>query len=227
MKDAVNQAVGATYRDPSTGQMFDVVQDNRIKVASAYLKTVIDALDRQGICAAYDGEEMNVRDGGGYNENYDIITADGGVWVNYNVTCRPALPVPAPTPAPPVRDADCRTLPPSAFTFCVRENSTYDHDVYDAQDLLQAEDRARATPQIFDFDQRFTSSVPYGYRIVNEQLYTSEMLRKLKAKGFCAIYDGDEFVVKRNGVYSEHFDMTRSDGYAIRLYNSTCRDAAF
>lgn len=227
VKGAVDQAVGAGYRDPHTGETFDVVRDNRIQVASAYLKTVIDALDREGLCAAWDGEEVNVRDGGGYNENYDIITADGRVWVNYNVTCRPALPLPAPTPQAPVRDPDCRGIPPSSFTFCVKETSSYDGDVYDAQDLLQAEDRARATPQVFDFGDRFSSSVPYGYKIANEPLYVSEMLKKLKAKGFCAIHDGEEFVVKRNGVYSEHFDMTRADQYAIRLYNSTCRDAAF
>ncbi len=227
MRDAVNQAVGATYRDPHTGETFDVVQGNKIQVASAYLKTVSDALDRQGICAVYDGEEMNVRDGGGYTENYDIITADGRSWLNYSVTCNPAQALPTLPPVPPVRDPECRNLPPSALTFCVKDSAAYDGEVWDAQDLLIDEDRARATPQIFNFNDRFSSGAPYGYKIINEQLYISEMLKKIKAKGYCAIYDGDEFVVKKNNVSSEHFDMIKSDLYALRTYNSTCRDAAF
>jgi hypothetical protein len=227
MRDAVNLAVGSTYRDPQTGETFDVVRGNKIQVAGAYLKIIADTLDRQGICAVYDGEEMNVRDGGGYNENYDIISADGGWWVNYNVTCSPAQSIPPLPPTPPVRDAECRNLPPSALTFCVKDSSTYDGDVWDAQDILIAEDRARATPQVFNFNDRFSSGAPYGYKIINEQLYISELLKKIKAKGYCAFYDGDEFVVKRNNVASEHFDMIKSDLYALRVHNSTCRDAAF
>lgn len=228
VKDAVNSTIGATYRDPQTNATFEIVQGNgRIQVASAYLKTVADALDRQGVCAVYDGEEIWVSDGGGYNEHYDIITAEGFSWTNYAVTCRPALPMPRLPPAPPVRDPDCRNLPPSAFTFCTRDSSAYEGDAWDAQDLVIAEDRARPMPQIFNFNQRFNSSTEYGYRIVDEPLYISEILKKLKGKGFCAIYDGDEFLVKRNNVFSDHFDMIRADGFAIRTYASTCRDAAF
>lgn len=228
VKDAVNLAAGSSYRDPNTGEVFDILQsNNKIVVASAYLKTVTDALDRQGLCAVFDGEEISVRDGGGYNENYDIITAEGFSWVNYIVTCNPALPIPALPPAPPARDPDCRNLPPSAFTFCARDSSAYDGDVFDAQDIVIAEDRARAAPQVFNFDRRFNSSTTYGYLIVNEPLYISQMLAKLKAKGLCAIYDGDEFVVKRNNVFSEHLDMIRADMFAIRNHVSTCRDAAF
>jgi len=227
VKDAVNATYGAPYRDPFTGASFEIVDgSNRIKVASAYLKAVTDALDRQGICALYDGEEIWVSDGGGFNEHYDIITAEGFSWVSYSVTCSPAVPMPALRPAPPARDPDCRSLPPSEPTFCTHEpSSTYDGDVWDAQDQLVAEDRARATRQIFNFNERFNDV--YGYRIVDEPLYISELLKKIKAKGFCTIYDGDEFLVKRNNVFTEHMDMIRSDGFAIRNYISTCRDAAF
>lgn len=228
VKDAVDVALGSTYHDPLSGQTFDVVFANgRIQVASAYLKIVSDALDRQGLCAAFDGEELLVREHNVSNENYDIITSDGRWWVNYVATCSPALPVPGPTPVPPQQDPDCR-LPPSAATVCARQDSVYDGDVFAAQDALLEEDRARATPRIFNFNQRFSTEVSYGYLIIDEELYTSEMLKKLKARSFCAYFDGGEFVVKRStNVFSEHFDMTRADGYAIRLYNSTCRDAGF
>lgn len=33
--------------------------------------------------------------------------------------------------------------------------------------------------------------------------------------------------MKRNNVFSEHYDMIRSDLFAIRNHISTCRDAAF
>jgi hypothetical protein len=116
-------------------------------------------------------------------------------------------------------------MPQSASTFCTKPPSLYDGDVYDAQDIVIAEDRARATPQIFNFSDHIGQ--PYGFKIINEPMYIAEMLKKLKAKGFCAIYDGDEFEVKRNNVFTEHFDMTKSDLFAIRSFNSTCRDAAF
>jgi len=229
VRAAVDATYGAPYRDPTTGQSFEIVQgDGRINVASAYLKSVADALDRQGICSVFDGEEIWVSDGGGYNEHYDIITHDGFSWVNYAVTCSPALPMPRLPPTPPVRDPECRSLPASAPTFCTRASgSAYDFLVWDAQDKLIAEDRARPTPQIFNFSQRFGAGADYGYMIVNLDLYIQGILTKIRANGLCAMYDGDEFLVKRNNVFSEHMDMIRADGFAIRNHISTCRDAAF
>jgi hypothetical protein len=224
---AVDATYGATYRDPSTNQSFEIVQgDGRINVAGAYLKAVADALDRQGICAVFDGEEIWVSDGGGYNEHYDIITADGFSWVNYAVTCNPALPMPRLPPPAPVRDPECRSLPASALTFCSRPSSVYDGDVWDAQDQLIAEDRARPTPQIFNFNVKL-GGLDYGYLIADQDRYIAGLLTKIRAKGLCAMFDGTEFLVKRNNVFSEHMDMTRADGFAIRNHISTCRDAAF
>jgi hypothetical protein len=227
VKDAVDLAASSTYRDPISGQVFEVVSgDGRIQVASAYIKIVNEALDRRGLCSAFDGEEIRVREHNFWNENYDIITSDGRSWVNYVVTCAPALPVPQPAPVPPQQDPTC-PLPPSASIVCARQEAVYDGDIFAAQDAVIEEDRARATPRIFNFGDRFSGQVPYGYRIIDEPLYTTEMLKKLKARGYCAFFDGGEFVVKRTNVFSEHYDMTRADGYAIRLYGSTCRDAGF
>jgi hypothetical protein len=50
-----------------------VVQDGRILAVGEYVRIVVEALDRQGICAAYDGEEIYVPDGGGFNENYPRV----------------------------------------------------------------------------------------------------------------------------------------------------------
>jgi hypothetical protein len=227
VRTAVNATYGATYRDPVTGQTFEIVQGNgKILVASAYLKSVSDALDRQGVCAVYDGEEMWVSDGGGYNEHYDLITADGYSWVNYAVTCNPAVPMPPLPGTAPVRDPQCRNLPASATIFCSRDSSAYDGDVWDAQDQLIAEDRARPTSQVFDFNVKL-GGTEYGYLIKDMDRYIADLLTKIRAKGMCAMFDGTEFLLKRNNVFSEHMDMTRADGFAIRNHISTCRDSAF
>jgi hypothetical protein len=226
VREAVNATIGAPYRDPITGATYEIVQgDGRIIVASAYLKSIADALDRQGICSVYDGEEIWVSDGGGYNEHFDIITAEGFSYVNYAVTCSPALPMPRlPGPAP-VRDPECRTIPASQTIFCSKPPSSYDGDVWDAQDQLIAEDRARATPQIFNFNVRLPNT-DYGYLIINIDRYITDLTTKIRTKGMCITFDG-EFVVKRNNVFSEHMDMIRADGFAIRNHISTCRDSAF
>jgi hypothetical protein len=227
MTDALTLARSAQYRDPYTGNVYDVVDGNgQIRVAGVYLKTVVDSLDRRGICAVFDGEEINARDGGGYNENWDIITAGGGSWMSYSVTCAPAQPLPPLPPTPIVKDPTC-SIPPSASTFCVKQSPAYDFEIYDAQDQVIADDRARPKPLVFDFNDSFSKPLPYAYKIINDQMYVSEILKKLKAKGMCAIYDGDEFQIKRNNVLSENYDLTRADNYAIRSYSVTCRDSAF
>jgi hypothetical protein len=227
VQDAVNGSIGAPYRDPDTGETIEMVDGNRkILVPSAYIKRVSDTLDAAGLCALYDGEEMYVNDGGGYNEHFDIVTQDGRSWISYNATCNPALPFPPLPSTPPQQDPDCRLAPSRAF-FCFKDSSAYDNDVFGALDDLIAEDRARATPMIFDFRDRL-AGVPDGWKIINEALYVSETLKKMKARGLCAIFDGDEFSVKRRtNTFSEDFDLIKAEGFSIRLYNATCRDAEF
>lgn len=228
VKDAVDVARTSTYRDPISGRSFDVVDNkSQILAARAYIQLIVDQLDAQGVCAVFDGEEISVRNSASDNENFDVITADGKTWVNYVVTCTPALPLPTPPPVPTVkRDPSC-PLPASASYFCVRQDPELDFEVYGAQDDLIAEDRARPTPQIFDFRDRI-SGTDYGYRLINENLYHSELLKKLKGRGLCALFDGEEFNVKRGtNVYSENYDVTRQDGFAIRIYGASCRDASF
>jgi len=227
VRGAQDAALASFYRDPDTGQTIPVADGTKLLVPSAYLKSIVDALDAKGICAVYDGEEMNVRNGTGYNENYDLITSDGHGWVNYAVTCSPALPLPSIQPPPTVkRDPDC-PLAASRALFCFRDEAQYDGDVYGALDDLIAEDRALAQPQIFDFSAP-VGGADYTWRIINDSLYVSGMLRKLKARGFCAAYDGDEFNVKRGtNTFSENYDLTKAEGWSIRVYNATCREADF
>jgi hypothetical protein len=229
VRDAVDRARGSVYVDPGSGVATPMVDANlEIKAARAYVETIIEALDEQGLCAIFDGEEIQVRDTGADNENYDVITSRGASWINYVTTCNPALPMPEP-PATPAdkRDALC-DLQPSAAYFCVKLTAQLDGPVYAAQDALVAEDRARPQPQIFKFDDKL-GGTEYGYLIVNFPGYVSGMIEKLREHGLCAAYDGEEFNVKQanSNLFSENYDMNRFDGYAIRLYNATCRDADF
>lgn len=229
VKGAVERARGAVFVDPDSGQSTSVVDGNlEIQAARAYVQTIIDTLDEQGLCAVYDGEEVQVRDTGADNENYDVITSKGGSWINYVTTCSPALPIPEPPMLPTEsRDPFC-PLPPSSAYFCVKQTAQLDGPVYAAQDALIAEDRARPTPQIFKFDDKL-GGIDYGFLVINFPGYVEGMIEKMRERGLCAAYDGEEFNVKRtdSNLFSENYDMYRFDGYSIRLYNATCRDADF
>jgi hypothetical protein len=59
----------------------------------AYTKGVVANLLAMGLCARWDGEEINVKNTNDWSENYDILTADNYVRKgegSYRVTCYPA-----------------------------------------------------------------------------------------------------------------------------------------
>lgn len=224
--DAVNAAQNATVVDPDSKESYALIQGGVIQSPNAYLKLITDALDRQGLCAVYDGEELNVRNTAGFNEHFDVITSSGGSWIKYMSTCTPALPVPAIT-APPVRDAECR-LAPSRDSFCERVSPVYNSDVDVALDELIAQDRALAKPLIFDFNDR-GPGLATGWKVTNVPLYFSELQKKLRARGLCSAVEGDDelWIKKGSNRFSEHWDLLKAEGYSLRLLAATCRDAAF
>jgi hypothetical protein len=228
LEAAVERARGATYDDPGSGQTVDMVAgDGLVIAARAYIQFIIDELDAEGMCGVFDGEEIQIRDTGADNENFDVITSSGFAWSNYVVTCAPALPIPSPPPTPAATsDPNC-ALPPSLPFLCVRQTAALDGEVYAAQDALIARDQAESTAKIFDFRDRIGGTT-YGYRIIDDQAYIAGMLEELRGRGLCANFDGEEFNVKQGtNIFSENYDMTKQDGFAIRIYNATCRDASF
>lgn len=224
--DAVSAAQNATAVDPDSREVYAVVSNGQIQSPNAYLKLIVDALDRQGLCAAYDGEELNVRTSSGYNELFDVITGTGGSWTKYMSTCTPATPIPA-MAAPPNLDPECR-LAPSKDTYCDRASPQYEADVFGALDELIAQDQRLATPVIFNFSSR-APGTDNGWLVANVPLYFSEMRRKLRTRGYCSLYSGDDEVLIKRGTnrFSEHWDLLRGEGYSLRLLAATCRDAAF
>ncbi len=226
VSDAVSAAQNATVVDPDSKESYVLVQNGIIQSPNTYLKMIIDNLDRQGLCAVYDGEELTVRNSNGFTELFDIITSNGGSWIKYMSTCSPATPLPA-IVTPPVQDPECK-LPPSKDTYCNRSGSMYGGDVSDTLDELIAQERQLANPLIFDFGDRL-GGVDNGWKITNVALYFSELRKKLRAKGFCSIYNGDDelFIKKGTNRLSEHWDLLKAEGYSIRLLGAACHDAAF
>ena len=222
----MSAAQGAVVVDPDSKETFALVQNGRIQSPNAYLKMIADTLDRQGLCAVYDGEEFNVRTSNAYNEQFDVITSDGGSWIKYMSTCSPATPIP-PIVTPPVQDPDCK-LAPSKEAYCDRPAPIYDGDVYASLDELIAQDQKLASPLIFDFGSR-APGTDNGWKVANVPLYFSEMRKKLRTRGYCSIYTGDDEVWIKKGTnrFSEHWDLLRAEGYSLRLLSSVCHDAAF
>ena len=224
--DAVSAAQGATVVDPDSKETYALVQNGRIQSPNAYLKLIVDTLDRQGLCAVYDGEELNVRNSSGYNEQFDVITSSGGSWIKYMSTCTPAVPLPA-IVTPPVQDPECK-LAPSKESYCARLAPIYEGDMFDALDELIAQDRQLATPLIFNLSDH-APGVPNGWKVTNVPLYFSELRRKLRVKGYCSVYNGEDELLIKKGTnrFSEHWDLLKAEGYSLRLLGAVCRDAAF
>jgi hypothetical protein len=65
----------------------------KVKNPDAYTKGIVANLLAVGLCARWDGEEINVKNTNDWSENYDILLADNHVWLGagtYRVTCYPA-----------------------------------------------------------------------------------------------------------------------------------------
>lgn len=206
--DLSNQAGAGGYRVRSTG---------------AYYVGVIKNLDQAGLCAGFDGEELQVKNSNDYNDQYHILTSAGYARRgsgSYRVTCYPAA---FPTPPPPFAPSNGCTLPPSRELACGREDSRFLGHVDAAID-----DVAQAHPEHFDFKD-FQQGTPW-YKVTNVDGYVDGMIDAMKKKGYCARWDGEELVVKTSNELSEHYDILTGTNYIRRgggSYRASCYPAAF
>ena len=220
--DEVNDAISAVR-----GAHPEYLAANNFNVTNvgAYYVEVIRTLDRMGLCAAFDGEELGVKLTDDYNDQYDILSAKDEVRTGPNIyigTCSPAIFPKASRPPVPVSEG-C-TLPPSDFVACGRPESRYFQDVEDAIDQLLVE-----RPELFDFDDRATGE---GWPALRDGSgYHDAMLDKLRSKGYCAIFDGEEIQMKQgSNEFSEHYDVNYQDKYIRRgngIFRGSCYPAAF
>jgi hypothetical protein len=195
----------------------------RVLSPGKFLVGVIENLDRMGLCADFDGEELQVKGSNDLNDQYHLITSNFILRrgeAAYRATCFPAA---FPTPAPPLNPTPECALAPSRSLTCTRENSQYLPDVDRAIVKVAAEH-----PEVFDFTRVQTGTD--WFQIVDWDRYFVLMVEAMRGYGYCAIYDGEELAVKMDNGFNEQFDIFAGDGFVRRgegSYRSSCYPATF
>jgi hypothetical protein len=185
---------------------------------------VIENLDRMGLCADFDGEEIQVKDSNALNDQYHLVTSNFILRRGesmYRATCFPAA---FPTPAPPLNPTPGCRLAPSRSLTCTRElPPRYLGDVDRAIDKV-----AREHPEVFDLNRTQTGT--NWFKIVDFDRYFVLMVEAMQSFGYCSIYDGEELAIKTENGFNEQYDIFAGDGFIRRgegSYRSTCYPATF
>ena len=130
------------------GEQPQIFDGDQVLSTGAFYVGLIKILDRKGLCAATEGEELGVAKNASYNEQYDVLSAKNGARfgpVSYRATCSPSA-VPIPARGCPRQQAGC-PLPPSREVACGREpEGQYYGDVEAAISQILKE-----KPELFDF----------------------------------------------------------------------------
>jgi len=192
-----------------------------VKNVGLYVVEVIKAIDRMGICADFDGEELGVATSHDFNDQYDILTAKSQIRRYFVGSCYPSV-VPVARRALGGIPGGCN-LSPSREISCGDPAPLFDGDVAAAIDQL-----LKTKPEMFDFaDVAPRTGWP---RVRDLPAYYQAIIDILVAKGYCALFDGEEIEVKRTNDFSEHYDVNYSDKY-VRTgpgsFRGSCYPAAF
>ena len=186
-----------------------------------YYVGLIRILDRDGLCAAYDGEELAVKSSNDFSDQYKVLTSWNEIRRAYRVTCTPAVcPLARANPAP--SPAGC-SLPPSSEVACGRTTPQFLDDVEAAVDQV-----LKQKPELFDFGR--TASGTDWPLVKDMPAYHLAVVNALATKGYCGRFDGEEIQLKRSNETSEHYDVNYADRYVRRgpgIYRTSCYPAAF
>jgi hypothetical protein len=203
-----------------------IFEGDQVLSTGQYYVGLIKVLDRQGICAVFDGEELAVTDRPSSNEQFHVLTSSARARFgpqSYRTTCSPSV-IPAVPGALPPAPAGC-PLFSSREVACSRENSSrYINDMTAAIEQVLKE-----KPDLFNYGD---TTVGTGWPAVkNLAAYHGAVVEALAKKGYCAKDDGEEIAVKQgSNTMSEQFDINYQDKY-IRMgqgiYRATCYPAAF
>jgi hypothetical protein len=219
----VDQAVAELRRDQP--QIFEETSGGTLILSPGrFFVGVIENLDKKGICAGFDTEEVQVARTAELNDQFHLRTSRGFLRFGesiYRATCYPAaFPLPPPAFLP---NNGCR-LAPSREVACSREQQFF----YLADVEASIDQVMREHPEVFDFGRRAPGTT--WAAVVNFDRYHELMVQALIAKGYCAIFDTEEIQIKRESRFSEHYDVHLGDGFVRRgegSYRSTCWPAAF
>ena len=208
------------------GEQPAIFDGDQVLSIGAYYVGLIKVLDRQGLCADTEGEELGVTDRASSNEQFDVLSAQSRVRfgpVSYRATCTPSA-VPIPRGALPPAQAGC-ALPSSREISCGREpEGRYLGHVEAAVAQIQID-----KPELFDFNDKSQGT---GWPAVkNLEAYQQGVVDILVKKGYCAKHDGEEIAIKTgSNSFSEQYDINYQDKY-IRtgggIYRASCYPAAF
>ena len=243
LEHAVNVAMG------TSGVMYP--GENRIYDLERFRERTLEHLTAAGLCGAWDygnekGDEIFLRSADGcVTEQYDIITGEGGVrGANKGSNAwQEGFNVPVPGPKPQFSkegDLQC-SLPGERSTFCFsikRTSGEFGRDVYEHLVAVMNEN-----PTLFDkndFAPGQGEFIPAELRvaawsILNHDGYTSALLTKLRANGYCAyVYQGDILRVKRvamGNILHEEMDIVQEPAsggtYVSYVVKDRCHNAGF
>jgi len=196
----------------------------RVRSSGRYYVGLIQNLEAQGVCAGFDGEELQVKTSNSFNDQFQVLTSAFFMRrgkASYRSTCTPAV---FPTPPPPFPPNNGCPLPGSLEITCDRE----DQEQYHA-DIDRAIDKvAKEHPEIFDFNAFQPGTDWWG--LVDHDKYFDYMVQAMISFGYCSRWDGVELVVKKTNDFSEHYAIWSSIGFIRRgpgSYRSSCFPAAF
>jgi len=205
-----------------------IFEGDIVKSHGAYYVGLIKILDRQGICAEYDGEELAVTDRATSSEQFHVLTSWAQVRFgpgSYRTTCSPAVVPSAQALAPLPPSVTGCPLPSSREVSCAREDdSRYIGDITAAVEQVMKE-----RPELFDFAQ-VAPGTPWP-AVKSIPAYHDAVVEVMSKKGYCAKDDGEEIAVKQgSNTVSEQFDINFQDRY-VRIgpgiYRASCYPAAF
>jgi hypothetical protein len=207
--------------DVLKGERPEYFRGDTVVNLGGYYVGLIRILDRKGLCASYDGEELAVKSTNDFSEQHKVLTSWNEVRRAYLLTCYPAVfPLARSNPAP--SPAGC-TLPPSAEIACGRPPPQFLDDVEATLDQVMEQ-----KPELFDFDQRAPGT---DWPLVRDlPAYHLAVVDALAGKGYCGKFDGEEIQLKRANELSEHYDVNYADRYVRRgpgSFRSSCYPAAF
>jgi len=207
--------------DTLKGEHPEYFRGDTVVNLGGYYAGLIRILDREGLCAAYDGEELAVKDRNEFSDQYKVLTSWYEIRRAYMVTCYPAVfPIARSNPAP--SPAGC-ALPPSSEVACGRPDPQFLGDVAAAVDQVM-----KQRPELFDFGQ--TASGRDWPLVKDMPAYHLAVVDALAGKGYCGKFDGEEIQLKRSNELSEHYDVNYADRYIRRgtgIYRISCYPAAF
>lgn len=203
-----------------------IFNDNQVLSIGQYYVGLIKILDRKGLCAHFDGEELAVTNTADYSDQYHVLTSSRLVRFgpqSYRATCYPAVVPVSDGPLPPA-PAGC-SLPSSREVACSRDDSgaVFRDDVLAAIDKVQKD-----KPELFDFTQ--TNPGTDWPKLVDLDGYLAAVVEVLTKQGYCAQVQEELMVKRGSNTFSEQYKIDYSHQY-IRtgsgVYRASCYPAAF